>query len=45
MTDEEKRLAAEKARLIMENLGWKMTKLEFTTEGINICFEMKEETK
>ena len=45
MTEEQKRIEAERARLIMENLGWRMTKLEISKEAILICFEkeVKEE--
>ena len=45
MTEEEKRVLAERARLILENLGWKMTALHFEPDKIVMTVEkeIKEE--
>ena len=47
MTEEEKRVLAERARLILENLGWKMTKLTFEPDKIVMVVEkpIEEKTK
>lgn len=45
MTREQQTIESERARLIMNNLGWIMTKLEFTPTSIVISFEKVTEEK
>ena len=45
MTEEQKRIEAERARLILENLGWRMTELHFEPDKIVMTIEKKTEEK